>query len=369
MRISAVKEIKDNENRVGLTPEGVGALAEKGLEVLLEDSAGANSGFTNEDYESKGASIVSAREAWNSDIVIKVKEPLKQEYKFLKDQILFTYLHLAGVDRGLTEALLDGRTSGIAYETVRGKDGDLPLLAPMSAVAGNMAASMGAYYLSRFNGGKGVQLGEVAGSRHGKVLVIGDGVVGANAAKTVSGMGADVYLFGIKEDAMNRIREHGVTCLTSTPENIAEQMQDADLVIGGVLLRGAKAPYVVTEEMVEKMQAGSVIVDVSIDQGGCVETSKPTTFADPVFIKHEVIHYCVTNMPAAFPRTSTRALTEATLPYILRLGEKGLDALKEDRLFAEGLNTFKGNITLMPVAEALGMQDRYKSFQNLQGKE
>tara|TARA_Y100000310_G_scaffold47186_1_gene43779 strand:+ start:9063 stop:10178 length:1116 start_codon:yes stop_codon:yes gene_type:complete len=368
MRIGVVKEIKDKENRVALTPEGAKKLIEAGNEVIVENNAGSNSGFENSEYENVGAKIVRVEEAWDTEMVIKVKEPIDPEYKFLKEQIVFTYFHLAGVTKTLTEALVDGKTTAVAYETIEGNKEKLPLLAPMSAVAGNMSVTVGSYYLAKFNNGKGMQLGTVLGEKYGKVVVIGDGVVGKHAAKTAYGMGSNVYLFSRHEDRFDSLKKEigsELNCVLSNPENIAEHVKDADLVVGGVLLIGAKAPFVVTEEMVKTMQPGSVIVDVSIDQGGCIETAKPTKHSDPVYEIHGVTHYCVTNMPGAYPRTSTIALTNATLPYALKLAEKGLEALKEDEGLGKGLNTYKGFITYKPVAEALDMMDKFKDTKEL----
>jgi alanine dehydrogenase len=294
-----------------------------------------------------------------------VKEPLEREYAFLKGQILFTYLHLAGVTKTLTEVLIKTKTTGIAYETVEDDYHRLPLLAPMSAVAGNMAVHVGSYYLAKFNGGRGILLGEVLGNTYGKVVVVGDGVVGRHAAKTAYGMGATVYLFGRHAERMDHLKESiggRSHILLSTPENISEHVEDADLVVGAVLIPGAKAPAVITKEMVQSMQPGSVIVDVSIDQGGCVETSHPTSHSDPVFVKYGVIHYCVTNMPGAYPRTSTIALTNATLPYVAKLAQKGVEALREDPHFGKGVNTYNGAIAYKPVAEALRMMKRFVEF-------
>lgn len=300
-------------------------------------------------------------------MVAKVKEPLESEYPFLNEKsMLFTYLHLAGVDKSLTKNLLDKKTTSIGYETVEDKYGRLPLLAPMSAVAGNMAVEIGAYYLAKFNNGKGTMIGEVLGHFYGKVVIIGDGVVGRHAAKTAYGMGANVYVFGRHEERMDLLREaigKKSHVLLSTHEIIAEHIKDADLVVGAVLVTGGKAPYVVTEQMVKTMEPGSVIVDVSIDQGGCIETSKPTTHSNPVFVKHDVIHYCVTNMPGAYPRTSTIALTSATIPYILKLADNGFEnAIKEDAGFAKGVNTHKGSITYKPVADALKIEGSFKEI-------
>lgn len=372
MIIGVPKETKDKENRVALTPEGAKQLTSHGHKVLIEKNAGLGSGFSDGEYAKTGAKIVGTAEAWNTDIVIKVKEPLENEYheyQFLKGQILFTYLHLAGVTKTLTDALLESKTTAIAYETVEDKYYRLPLLAPMSAVAGNMAITIGSYYLAKFNSGKGMMLGEVLGKFYGKVVIVGDGVVGRHAAKTAYGIGADVYLFGRHEERMDLLRDaigRRSHIMLSTPDNISQHAKDADLIVGAVLVAGAKAPWVVTEEMVKTMQPGSVIVDVSIDQGGCIETSKPTKHSDPVFVKHGVTHYCVTNMPGAYPRTSTMALTNATLPYLLKLADKGLgSSVKEDIGFAKGVNTYKGNITYKPVSDALNMNDKFRELKEL----
>jgi len=352
MIIGVVKEIKDRENRVALTPEGAKRLTDKENKVLIEKDAGVNSGFRNEEYEKVGAEIVDTEKAWGAEIVIKVKEPMEQEYKFLKDQIVFTYFHLAGVTKTLTEALLESKTTAVAYETVENEQGKLSLLAPMSAVAGNMSVTIGSYYLAKFNKGKGMQLGSVLGKRFGKVVVLGDGIVGKHAASVAYGMGSNVYLFSRHEDRFKDFKQEIGTelhCVTSKPESVAEHVKNADLVVGAVLLHGAKAPWIVTEEMVKTMQPGSVIVDVSIDQGGCIETSKPTSHSDPVYEKHGVTHYCVTNMPGAYPRTSTIALTGATLPYLLKLAEKGLGAMNDDKGFSKGVNTHDGFISYKPV--------------------
>jgi len=366
MIIGVPKEIKDKENRVALTPEGARQLASDGHHVLVEKNAGAGSGFSDEEYSSSEAQIVETSKAWAVDIVIKVKEPLESEYPFLKGQILFTYLHLAGVTKTLSEALIKSNTTAIAYETVEDSYNRLPLLAPMSAVAGNMAVTVGSYYLAKFNNGKGMMLGQVLGKLYGKVMIIGDGVVGRHAAKTAYGLGTNVYIFGRHEERMDDLRDivgKGAHILLSTPENISEHIMDADLVVGAVLVKGAKAPWVVIEEMIKTMQPGSVIVDVSIDQGGCIETSRPTKHSDPVYVKHGVTHYCVTNMPGAYPRTSTIALTSATLPYLLKLANNGFEkSMKDDPGFAKGVNTHKGFITYKPVAEALNMNDKFREL-------
>jgi len=368
MKIGIPKEIKNLEGRVALTPAGAQSLAEAGHEVWLESGAGLGSGFNDAEYQAAGTRIGGVEDAWNSELVVKVKEPEPSEYPWLAGQRVFTYFHLAGVPRSLTETLLERGTTAIAYETLEDAAGRLPLLAPMSAIAGNMAALMGAYYLARTHGGRGVQLGEVLGARHGKVLVIGDGVVGAHAARTAYGLGAEVKLAGLDSARGEQLRGEispGLDYVLSSPQAIADLVKEADLVIGGVLLRGAKASYVVTEAMVKTMRQGSVIVDVSIDQGGCVETSEPTTHSEPVFVKHGVTHYCVTNMPGAYPRTSTLALTTATFPYLKRLADQGLDALREDAGFAKALNTYRGFITCKPAAEGLGLLERYRDFGEL----
>ncbi len=364
MNVGVVREIKDKENRVALTPEGAFELVREGHAVVIESHAGDGSGFSDKEYQSAGAHIVSVQKAWSAELVLKVKEPLESEYGYLREnQIVFTYLHLAGVTKSLTHELLTKKTTGIAYETVEDSYHRLPLLAPMSAIAGNMAVLVGSYYLAKFNNGKGVLMGEVMGMYSGKVVIIGDGVVGRHAAKTAYGLGANVFVFGRHEERMDLLKDaigRKSHIMLSTPKNIMEHIKDADLVIGAVLLPGSKAPHVVTEEMVAAMQAGSVIVDVSIDQGGCIQTSRPTTHSNPIFVKHGVTHYCVTNMPGAYPRTSTLALTNTTLPYVLKLAGKGIDALKDDTGFGKGLLTYEGWLTNKAVATALGMEDRYK---------
>lgn len=364
MKIGIPKEIKNKENRVALTPDGAAALVTAGHYVVVETSAGIGSGFSDAEFIQAGAVIGSTAEAWDADLIVKVKEPMEAEYPYLRDQIVFTFFHLAGVPRSLTETLLERGTTAVAYETLEDEQGRLPLLAPMSAVAGNMAALVGAYYLAKFNGGRGVQLGTVLGERHGKVVIIGDGVVGYHAAKSAYGLGANVFVAGIDAEKGERMRRDigAVEFFLSSPEAIARHVRDADLVVGGVLRHGAKAEYVVTESMVESMPPGSVIVDVSIDQGGCVETSRPTTHSDPVYEKHGVIHYCVTNMPGAYPRTSTLALASATFPYVAKLADRGLAALREEAGLAKAVNTYRGYLTCKPVAEVFGLMARYEGF-------
>jgi alanine dehydrogenase len=368
MQIGVVREIKDKENRVALTPDGAKALSEAGHDVKVQTEAGAGSGFNDADYLSAGAEIVQVGDAWGTELVLKVKEPLPIEYEYLNGQSIFTYLHLAGVERSLTEQLLQKHVTAIAYETVEDAHGALPLLRPMSAVAGHMAATIGSYYLAKFNHGKGVLLSTILDKQYGKVLVIGDGVVGRHAAKAATALGANVLICGRHSErsaALKKEISQALSFVLSTPDNIGQHVVDADLVVGAVLVPGARAPYLVTDDMVRDMQPGSVIIDVSIDQGGCVETSHPTSHSEPVFEKHSVIHYCVTNMPGAYPRTSTRALTAATLPYVLQLAESGVEAPIRDEGLAKGINVFGGRITCQPVADALGLMDRYSPFLDL----
>ncbi len=367
MRIGVPKETKTEEYRVALTPEGARTLAKAGHQVCIERDAGVGSGFTNAEYQTAGASIGSQAEAWDAELVLKVKEPLPPEYPFLRGQMVFTYFHLAATPKSLLEALLQSRTTAIAYETLEDAQGRLPLLAPMSGVAGNMATLMGAYFLARFNQGRGTLLAKVLEAGYGKMLVIGDGVVGRHAAQRACAMGTEVVMAGLNEKTGEKLkREIGITrYILSSPETLAKEIADADLVVGAVLLRGARAPHVVTEAMVKSMLPGSVIVDVSIDQGGCIETSRPTTHADPVFTLHDVIHYCVTNMPGAYPRTSTIALTRETLPYALKLANEGIAAVTRSPRFAKAVNTFQGWITCQAVAQAWGMPDRYRPLAQL----
>jgi len=367
MKIGLIKEIKTKENRVGLTPTGVAALIARGHSVFVEQNAGIGSGFSNQAYQKAGAEIVSTEQAWDQELVIKVKEPIAPEYPYLKQQIVFTFFHLAGVPLALTEALLAGKTSAVAYETLEDDKGRLPLLAPMSAVAGNMAVQMGAHYLAAYQGGKGMMLGSVLGQKYGNVFIIGDGVVGSHAARTAIGLGANVTVAGLFPENAKRLQSEisaDIRFIISEPAAIAEHARHADLLVGAVLAHGARAAHVVTEDMVKSMQPGSVIVDVSIDQGGCIETAHVTSHDEPVYEKFGVIHYCVGNMPGAYPRTSTMALTDATLPYVLKLADHGLAALAQEAGFSKALNTHQGYITCAPVAEALSLQDRYKPFSN-----
>ncbi|WP_230655858.1 alanine dehydrogenase [Psychrobacter sp. I-STPA10] len=359
MLIGIPKEIKNNENRVGLTPSGVQALIERGHKVLVETNAGAGSHFNNEDYQALGATIVdSAKEAWDVDMVIKVKEPLDSEYQYFKEGLtLFTYLHLAA-EKGLTQALVDNKVTGIAYETVQTADG-LPLLTPMSEVAGRMSTQIGAQFLQKFYGGKGILLGGVPGVQKGKVTIVGGGVAGTEAAKMAIGLGADVTILDLSPKRLKQLSElfgNSVQTLMSTPLNIANSVKASDLVIGAVLIPGASAPKLVTEEMIASMSEGSVVVDIAIDQGGCFETTdRITTHDEPTYTKHGVIHYAVANMPGAVPRTSTMALSNATLRYALALADKGYKkACLEDESLLKGINTIDGKVTYKAVADALG---------------
>jgi alanine dehydrogenase len=358
MIVGIPKEIKSNENRVSMTPGGIETFKRHGHSIRVEKGAGGGSGIVDSEYERAGAEIVDAESAWAADLVIKVKEPLESEYGYLReDLMLFTYLHLAA-DRELTEALLKAGTTGIAYETVQESDGNLPLLTPMSEVAGRMATQVGAHYLEKFQGGGGVLLGGVPGVMPASVVVIGAGVVGTNSAKIAVGMGARVTMIDIshaKLQYLDDVYQGRLITLNSTEPNIRGAVAEADLIIGAVLIPGAKAPRLVTANMVRGMKEGSVIIDVAVDQGGCVETTRPTTLADPTYLVDGVVHYGVTNMPGAVPRTSTFALVNQTLPYALALADKGLDALKDDSSLALGLNTHRGKLTCQGVAEAFDM--------------
>ncbi len=358
MNIGVPKEIKDNEARVGVTPAGVKALAEAGHRVLVETQAGALSGFPDAEYQQAGAEIAGgAGPVWEkSDIVVKVKEPIEQEYAFFRDGlVLFTYLHLAPMPE-LTGKLLDSKVIGIAYETVRDRRGTLPLLTPMSEVAGRMSVQVGAAYLEKEHGGRGILLGGVPGVPPAHVTILGGGVVGSNAAKIALGFGAKVTLVDVN---LNRLRELDdifggrLYTLASNSYNLAHATREADLVIGAVLIPGSTAPKLVTRAMVAAMKKGAVIVDVAIDQGGCVETARPTSHSNPSYLVDGVVHYCVTNMPGAVPHTSTLALTNSTFPYLARIANLGVrEALRQDAGLNEGLNTWLGALTHRGVAES-----------------
>ena len=361
MIIGVPREIKDNEYRVSMTPGGVHHLTQMRHEVWLESGAGEGSGFTDQEYAEAGAKIVPRSvDAWSAELVVKVKEPLPQEYEFLRPGLaLFTYLHLAA-DEQLTHTLVSQKVAGIAYETVELPNGHLPLLTPMSEVAGRMAVQIGAHYMEKMNGGRGKILGGVPGVRPADVVIIGAGTVGTNAAQVALGMGAHVIIIDINIDRLRYLHDvlgGRLTTLSSNPLNIAQAVRRADLMIGAVLIKGAKAPKLVTRSMIGTMAPGSVVIDVAVDQGGCVETSHPTTHSDPIFLVDGVIHYCVANMPGAVPRTSTYALSNATLSYITRLAAHGVEgALAQDAGLARGINTYQGHVTYCSVADAWNLE-------------
>ena len=361
MIIGLPKEIKDNEYRVGLTPAGVRALHDAGHIVIVEKSAGEGSGFEDSLYNRAGASLIdSADEVWaKADMIVKVKEPIAPEYPRMREgQLLFTYLHLAP-DKELTKQLLDRKVTGIAYETITDRKGTLPLLTPMSEVAGRMAIQVGAHYLEKMSGGRGILLGGVPGVPAARVVIIGGGVVGTNSAKMAVGMGAHVTII---DNNLDRLRElddiflSKISTLASSAYMIHDAVSQADLIVGAVLVPGAAAPKLVTQKMLKDVPNGAVIVDVAVDQGGCIETTHPTTHSNPTFYVEGVLHYCVANMPGAVPRTSTFALTNATLPYALKLANKGFyGAIASDPGLKEGVNTYNGHCTYEAVASAQGI--------------
>ena len=360
MRIGVPKEIKPQENRIGLTPDSVKTLVSEGHEVLVENNGGFEAGFENDQFIKAGAKIAkSAADIFNdADIIVKVKEPQKVEVDMIREnQIIYTYLHLAAA-KELTEGLIKSKSINIAYETVTDDNGRLPLLAPMSAVAGRMSVQAGAHCLEKNQKGRGVLLGGAPGGEPANVLILGGGVVGENAAIIASGMRAKVHVVDKSEARLKQLVEiFGDKIIPEQSDKIDlnKLVAEADLVIGGVLIPGAEAPKLVSKEMIKSMKRGSVIVDVAIDQGGCVETSKPTTHGDPTFIVDDVVHYCVANMPGGVPRTSTFALNKVTLPYLVKLANKGYQkTLSEDKNFLAGLNIFKGQVTYKAVAEVFG---------------
>lgn len=360
MIIGVPREVKISENRVGMTEAGVRQLVSLGHTVYVEKDAGMGSQITDEVYVESGAKIIDSKsDLYNkSDMIVKVKEPLPEEYDLLKkDQVLFTYLHLAA-EPELAKVLVEKKVKAVAYETIEDKNGGLPLLMPMSAVAGRMATQIGAFYLQRDHGGKGILLGGVSGVRPGKVSIIGAGIVGTNAAKMALGLGADVTVVDINSarlEYLDEVFEGRLRTLHSNIKNIEETVVQSDLVIGAVLVAGRKAPKLVTRAMVEQMSAGSVVVDVAVDQGGCIETCKPTSHTSPTFDVNGVTHYCVPNMPGVVSRTSTYALTNLTLNYAVKIAQMGLeDALLSDPLLAMGLNTYNGKVCYEAVAQDLG---------------
>jgi alanine dehydrogenase len=361
MKVGVAREIKPDEYRVALTPAGALELVQHGHDVLVEAGAGDGSSFADPAYEAVGAQIVSVEEVWaEAELLLKVKEPIEPEYGRLReDLVLFTYLHIAA-DEPLTRALVESGVTAVAYETVETANRSLPLLAPMSEIAGRLAAQAGAYFLEKPLGGRGLLLGGVPGVAPGKVVVIGGGMVGYNSAVIALGLGAKVTILERSIDRMRHLEEvlgSRVTLLMSSSLQIEESVADADVVIGAVLIPGALAPRLVTAEMVRGMKEGSVIADVAIDQGGCVETSRPTTHSQPVYVVDGVTHYCVANMPGAVPITSTKALTNATLPYVEAIADHGLaEAVAQDPALARGVNVLDGKITYEAVAEAHGLE-------------
>ena len=360
MKIGIPSEIKAQESRVGLTPLSIQELTNHGHEVLVQDNAGFGAGFENSDYEKVGAKIVpTAGEVFNdSDMIVKVKEPQTEEVKMLREnQILFTYLHLSAAPE-LTKGLVDSKSICIAYETVTDENNRLPLLAPMSAVAGRMSIQAGAHSLEKTQGGRGLLIGGAPGVNPGNILILGGGVVGENAATIATGMEAKVFIVDKSEARLKELQAKfgdRIIPLVSDQIDLQEYVAETDLLIGGVLIPGANAPKLISKDMIKSMKRGSVIVDVAIDQGGCVETSKPTTHADPTYIVDDVVHYCVANMPGGVPMTSTLALNVATLPFVLHLAQSGYrDALSSDANFLAGLNVCQGNVTYKAVAEDLG---------------
>ena len=361
MIIGVPKEIKNNENRVGLTPSGVMELVRRGHEVYVQASAGVNSGFNDEDYIQQGAKVLPSIEDIYAiaEMIVKVKEPIEPEYKLIrKGQLVFTYFHFASSEP-LTMAMIESGAVCCAYETVERKDRSLPLLIPMSEVAGRMSTQEGRYFLERPRGGKGVLLGGVPGVKPAKVFVIGAGVVGTAAARTAAGTGADVTICDISLQRLTYLADvmpKNVKTLMSSEYNIRQELKSADLVIGSVLIPGAKAPKLVTRDMLKDMEPGTVMVDVAIDQGGCFETSRPTTHEDPVYYVDGILHYCVANIPGAVPYTSTLALTNATMPYVIQLANKGWEqACRENEELRKGLNIVDGKVVYKPVAEAWGL--------------
>jgi alanine dehydrogenase len=361
MIVGVPREVKDHETRVGLVPSGAAGLVEAGHRVLVETQAGAGSSIPDRDYADAGADIlVRASEVWKqADLVVKVKEPQPSEYGFFRPGlILFTYLHLAPLPE-LTEKLIESKINSVAYETIRERDGSLPLLTPMSEVAGRMAVQVGAQYLEKPNGGRGILLGGVPGVAPANVAILGGGVVGHQSAKMAVGLGAHVTIIDRNVDRLRQLDDiysSQVVTLASNIVTIRDTLRQADLVVGAVLIPGASAPKLVRREMLQTMRRGAVMVDVAIDQGGCFETSHPTTHTDPVYFVDNVLHYCVSNMPAAVPHTSTFALTNATFPYLAELCAKGLErACKENPAIREGVNTYKGHITYPGVAESQGL--------------
>ena len=362
MIIGVPKEIKNNENRVALTPAGTQELVKRGHQVFVQSTAGEGSGFLDEDYVESGAQILPDIQSTyaKAEMIMKVKEPIEEEYELIKeDQLVFTYFHFAAYE-GLTKAMIKNKSICLAYETVEKADRSLPLLVPMSEVAGRMAIQEGAKYLEKPLKGRGILLGGVPGVRPAKVLIMGGGVVGTNAAKMAAGMGADVTIMDVNLQRLRYLDDvlpANVNTFMSNEYNIREMLGRVDLIIGAVLIPGGKAPHLITRDMLKEMRPGTVLVDVAVDQGGCIETCKPTTHENPTYIIDDVVHYCVANMPGAVPYTSTLALTNATLPYAIQLANKGwVKACQENRDLALGLNIIKGDVVYDAVAEAYGLE-------------
>src|SRR5215204_6166471 len=362
MKVGLPKEIKDNEYRVGLTPAGVQALAHAGHEVYVQKTAGEGSGFTDDQYVKAGGQLLdTADDIWKTgDMIVKVKEPIAPEYPRMREnQLLFTYLHLAP-ELELTKQMMDRKVTGVAYETITDRHGRLPLLTPMSEVAGRMSVQVGATYLEKMNGGRGILLGGVPGVPAASVVIIGGGIVGTEAAKMAVGLGAKVTIIDTNLDRLRELDDiflSKISTLASSAYMIQDAISQADLIVGAVLVPGAAAPKLITQKMLRDVPNGSVIVDVAVDQGGCIETTHPTTHSDPTYYVEGVLHYCVANMPGAVPRTSTFALTNATLPYALKLANKGfLEAITNDPGLKEGVNTYAGHCTYEAVATAQGLQ-------------
>jgi alanine dehydrogenase len=361
MIIGVPTEIKAREHRVGINPGGVLALVRAGHKVLVQQGAGKGAGISDAELHSAGATIVpTADDAWAAEMVMKVKEPLDSEYKYFRDGlILYTYLHLAPLPE-LTKELMKKKVRAIAYETVENPDGTLPLLRPMSEVAGRMATQVGATSLEKERGGKGILLGGVPGTRRGQVAILGGGIVGSHAARIAVGLGAQVTVLEVNHDRMaylEDIFQGQIETLYSNPKNVAESVAGADLVIGGVLVIGARAPKLVSEDLIKQMKPGSVVVDVAVDQGGCIETCRPTTHDQPTYVLHDVVHYCVPNMPGAVPQTSTFALTNVTVKYAEAIAREGIvDAVKKHGPLAKGVNCWDGHCTYQGVAEGVGVE-------------
>ena len=361
MIIGVPKEIKLQEHRIGLTPDSAKVLTNKGHEVLVQNNGGFEAGFTNEDYKNAGAKIIeSAEEIFKkSEIIVKVKEPQMSEVKMIREsQIIYTYLHLAAAKK-LTEGLIKSKSICIAYETVTDDNGRLPLLAPMSAVAGRMSIQAGAHSLEKNQKGRGLLLGGAPGVEPANVVILGGGVVGENAAIIATGMKSKVYVVDKSKDRLKQLHEmfgDKIIPTDSEKTDLKKLVSECDLLVGGVLIPGAEAPKLITKEMIKKMKRGSVVVDVAIDQGGCIETSKPTTHANPTFLVDDVVHYCVANMPGGVPRTSTLALNKATLPLLVKIADQGYKkTLKENKNFQAGLNVYKGKVTYKGVAQAFNL--------------